>query len=204
MSLRRLIRFLTFVILLLLGGLAYSVFLLASRSEKPASAATATVTNTVKQIAVRKVNSTNLFAPYSAGLNWAAIESTNYATYIKNLRAINCPEETVRDIIITDISKLFAKRRAALRAQVQPYKFWRTGDALQTDYSSNPELQRLLADLDKQQRTLVKQLLGVDYRTEMSRYWFDENYEERMYGFLPAEKQEELKTLQSKYDDVEQ
>jgi hypothetical protein len=99
---------------------------------------------------------------------------------------------------------LFAKRRAALRAQVQPYQFWRTGDALQTDYSSNPELQRLLADLDKQQRTLVKQLLGVDYRTEMSRYWFDENYEERMYGFLPAEKQEELKTLQSKYDDLEQ
>jgi len=204
MSLRRLIQFLTVAILLLLGGLAYSVFLLASRSEKPASGTTAIVTNTVKQIAVRKVNSTNLFAPYSAGLNWAAIESTNYATYIKNLRAINCPEETVRDIIITDISKLFAKRRAALRAQVQPYKFWRTGDALQTDYSSNPELQRLLADLDKQQRTLVKQLLGVDYRTEMSRYWFDENYEERMYGFLPTEKQEELKTLQSKYDDLEQ
>jgi len=47
-------------------------------------------------------------------------------------------------------------------------------------------------------------LLGVDYRTEMNRYWLDENYEERMYGFLPAEKQDQLRALQSKYDDLEQ
>jgi len=31
----------------------------------------------------------------------------------------------------------------------QPYKFWQTGDALQNDYSSNPELQKLLQDLEK-------------------------------------------------------
>jgi len=75
---------------------------------------------------------------------------------------------------------------------------------LQSDYGSNPELQRQLQELDKEQRNLVKQLLGVDYRTEMSRYWFDENYEERMYGFLPAEKQDKIKSLQSKFDEMEQ
>ena len=199
MSSRRLIQLLTVVILLLLGGIGYAVFLLTSQSK---SAGTAVVTNTVKQIAVRRVTSTNLFTPIS--LNWANIESTNYAIYIKNLRAINCPEETVRDIIITDISKLFAKRRAALRAQVQPYQFWKTGDALRNDYSSNPQLQSLLAELEKEQRALVKQLLGVDLQAEMSRYWVDEDYEERMYGFLPQEKQEALKTVQSKYDELEQ
>jgi len=56
----------------------------------------------------------------------------------------------------------------------------------------------------KEQRALVKELLGVDYRTEMNRYCVDENYEERMYGFLPAEKQDQLRALQSKYDDLEQ
>src|SRR5439155_13967537 len=119
------------------------------------------VTNTMNQIAVRKVNSTNLFAMIPGSISWASIESTNYSTYIKNLRDIGCPEETVRDIIITDISKLFAKRRPALQAQLQPYRFWQTGDALQNDYSSNPELQRQLQELDKEQRGLVKQLLGV-------------------------------------------
>jgi hypothetical protein len=202
MSPRRIIQLLTAVILLLVGAIGYLVYSLGSQ-PRPQPVVT-TVTNTVKQIAVRKGNPTNLFGSFTGKLNWNYIESTNYQTYIANLRAIGCPEETVRDIIITDISKLFARRRAALRTQTRPYRFWQTGDALQADYGSNPDLQRQLQDLDREQRNLVKQLLGVDYRTEMSRYWFDENYEERMYGFLPTEKQENVKALQSKFDEMEQ
>jgi len=203
MSSRRLVQYLTAVILILLGVVGYCAYILGGMA--PARQPTIKiVTNTLNQIAVRKVNSTNVLATLAGRINWASIESTNYHTYITNLRAIGCPEETVRDIIITDISKLFAKRRAALRAQLQPYKFWQTGDALQNDYSSNPELQRQLQELEKEQRTLVQELLGVDYRTEMNRYWLDENYEERMYGFLPPEKQDQLKALQAKYDDMEQ
>src|SRR5436190_12521072 len=203
MSSRRLVQSLTAVILLLLGVIGYAAYVLRTLSPAP-HFTVRIVTNTLNQIAVRKVNSTNVLATLAGRINWASIESTNYQTYINNLRGIGCPEETVRDIILTDISKLFAKRRAALRAQLQPYKFWQTGDALQNDYSSNPELQRQLQDLEKEQRALVKELLGVDYRTEMNRYWVDENYEERMYGFLPPEKQDQLKTLQAKYDDMEQ
>jgi hypothetical protein len=203
MSTRRLIQCLVAIILVLLGVVAYTAYRLRGGSgDSPGP--TALVTNTVKQIAVHKVTSTNVFSTVMNRLHWASIESTNYSTYINNLRSIGCPEETVRDIIITDIAKLFAKRRAAVRAQVQPFKFWQTGDALQNDYSSNPELQRQLQELDKEQRALVKQLLGVDYHAELSRYLFDENYEDRMYGFLPAEKQETLKNLQSKFDDLEQ
>src|SRR5436853_7347407 len=126
MTSRRLVQTLTAVILVLLGVVGYGVYLLGnlSPSRQPTIRI---VTNTLNQIAVRKVNSTNVLATLAGRINWASIESTNYHTYITNLRAIGCPEETVRDIIITDISKLFAKRRAALRAQLQPYKFWQTG-----------------------------------------------------------------------------
>jgi hypothetical protein len=203
MSSRRLVQILTMVILILLAGIGYLIFLFGDGSA-PAKPVTRLVTNTVNQIAVRKITSTNIFAGLTNRLSWSTIESTNYAVYINNLRGIGCPEETVRDIIITDISKLFAKRRAALRAQLQPYKFWQTGDALQNDYSSNPELQKVLQELEKEQRTLVKQLLGVDYKTEMARYWLDENYDDRMYGFLAPEKQDQIKTLQSKFDELEQ
>src|SRR5512147_948695 len=72
------------------------------------------VTNTVTQIAVRKINATNLLAALaSRQLSWANLESTNYAIYIVNLRGFGVPEETIRDIIITDIAKLYAQRRAA-------------------------------------------------------------------------------------------
>jgi hypothetical protein len=39
----------------------------------------------------------------SARFQWSQIESTNYTTYISNLRAIGCPEQTIRDIIVADV-----------------------------------------------------------------------------------------------------
>src|SRR6266850_8414157 len=93
---------------------------------------TEVVTNTVTQIAVRKINATNNLLAALAGrpLNWRALESTNYVLYIENLRAFGCPEETIRDIIITDVAKLYARHRAELRRQLQPYKFWQPTDSV--------------------------------------------------------------------------
>ena len=42
---------------------------------------------------------------------WSEVESTNYDIFIKNLRAIGCPEQTIRDIIVTDLDRLYARRR---------------------------------------------------------------------------------------------
>ncbi len=43
---------------------------------------------------------------------WDQIESADYATLIKNLRALGCPEQTIRDIVITDVDREFDRRRA--------------------------------------------------------------------------------------------
>lgn len=40
--------------------------------------------------------------PAAAPFQWSQLESANYATYISNLRAVGCPEQTVRDIITAD------------------------------------------------------------------------------------------------------
>jgi len=34
---------------------------------------------------------------------WSRLESTNYATYVANLRAVDCPEQTIRDIVLADL-----------------------------------------------------------------------------------------------------
>ena len=44
-------------------------------------------------------------------LDWRQLEAPDYPTYIANLRAINCPEQTVRDIITADVASLFALKR---------------------------------------------------------------------------------------------
>lgn len=42
---------------------------------------------------------------------WSQIESTNYPVYVANLRAIGCPEQTIRDIIVADVASLYASIR---------------------------------------------------------------------------------------------
>ena len=44
--------------------------------------------------------------------SWQQVESSDYPTYIANLRGIGCPEQTIRDIIIADVNQVFSRRRA--------------------------------------------------------------------------------------------
>jgi hypothetical protein len=190
------------VVAALLGVIGYLIFLLKDTptSTRPV-AKTRVVTNTQTQIAVRKINATNLLAAIAARpANWAALESTNYYVYIANLRNFGCPEETVKDIILTDIAKVYARKRSDLRRQGQPYRFWSPSDS-----SSNvdPKLQRQLAELDREQRNLVRNLLGVDLQVELAKYWEDD-YDPAAYDFLPTEKRDQLLSLKAKYDEMEQ
>jgi hypothetical protein len=162
------------------------------------------VTNTVRQIAVRKVNATNLLAALANRLNWAGIESTNYVTYIENLRAFGCPEETIKDIIITDIAKTYARRRAEIQTRAGAYRFWQTSESGALGDVSDPKVTEELAALDREQRELVRELLGVDFDVEMAKYSSDHDYEQLAYGFLAPEKREQVSELQARYEQLEQ
>jgi hypothetical protein len=86
---------------------------------------------------------------------WRQIETTNYVQYIANLRGIGCPEETIRDIIVADVTHIYDQKIAAL------------GDHdLDEWWKSEPDMDRLdrsirkQEQLDKERRTLLTQLLG--------------------------------------------
>src|ERR1051326_4732822 len=46
--------------------------------------------------------------------DWLALESSDYRRYIANLRAAGCPEQTIRDLIITDLDRSYRQRIAKL------------------------------------------------------------------------------------------
>lgn len=63
-------------------------------------------------------------AAVGAGFDWRQqVESRDYPTYIANLRAIHCPEQTVRDIIKADVASLFAPKRKELSNSVAVAKW---------------------------------------------------------------------------------
>lgn len=129
--------------------LAVSLFVSAHRAPAPAVAASAEDTNSVikTNVVVRR-----------QFLSWSHVESTDYPTYIINLRSIGCPEQTIRDIIIADVNALYAKRRAT--EILTPQQEWWLSEP-------DPAVVKLAADklvaLDTERRGLLAKLLGDDW-----------------------------------------
>ena len=50
-------------------------------------------------------------APSTAPFNWRQLESPDFPTFIVRLRAIGCPETTLRDIVKGELDEIYAERR---------------------------------------------------------------------------------------------
>jgi hypothetical protein len=112
--------------------------------------------------------------------DWKSLVSTDYVAYAENLRAVKCPEKTIRDIVLPLIDKSFEDRKEALKAAMP---FWQTGSQREL---AEREQARRCAELDKQQMELVRQALGFEWNTEALSACDDmEAY--LILGFLPQD-----------------
>ena len=92
--------------------------------------------------------------------SWHELESPDYPTYIRNLRDIGCPEQTIRDIIIADVNTLFAKRRAS--EVISPdQQWWRT----EPDSNVVNAAMMKIGELESERRSLLAGLLGPNWES---------------------------------------
>jgi len=56
--------------------------------------------------------------------DWSQVEAADYPTYVANLRAIRCPEQTVREIIRADVASLFDMKRRELAGSLAVVSQW--------------------------------------------------------------------------------
>lgn len=144
-------------------GLLVAVFLLARSPEEPidhsllpapsASPPPRAVVETVRVTHAAPARAKSLF-------DWQTVESEDYRKYIDNLRSIGCPEETIRDIIIADVEKLFAQRKKEGNKNKPKFEFWKTGNMFAA--MLNKESMQATQELNKEKRDLLKALLGND------------------------------------------
>lgn len=92
--------------------------------------------------------------------SWQEVESDDYPTYIKNLREISCPEQTIRDIIIADVNALYARRRA-LEVVTTDQQWWRS----EPDTNVTLEATAKIRQLDQERRELLATLLGESWES---------------------------------------
>ena len=63
-------------------------------------------------------------------ITWEQVESPDYRQYIQNLRSIGCPDETIRDIILADVNKLYDSKRKQIRGASRKFEYWKAGNPM--------------------------------------------------------------------------
>jgi hypothetical protein len=122
--------------------------------------------------------------------DWSSVESDDYKKYIANLRAIGCPEETIRDIIKADVNKLYESKRKELAGPPKKFEFWKA-NALMTAVA-DPERTEKERALNKEKRALLTELLGSAPEETPDLLASAAGQMEAMFGFLPAEKRNKV------------
>lgn len=175
--------------LLFLGGI---VCLINSKASPLASLRPKKITKMVtNEFLIARTGAT--INPITSPLNfdWSMIESEDYPTYIANLRAIGCPEKTVRDIILADIEKSYGARRGGILYPPDD-TFWRTRSQREP---AKLERENQLRGLYQEKKELLKELLGIDLELVEPPFDGSVTPQELIASFLPAEKQKQFKAI---------
>jgi hypothetical protein len=137
------------------------------------------------------------------GFDWSSVATNDLRAYIRNLRAIRCPEPTVRDIIVAEVNREFAPREA-------PYRLALSSPAIDGSETTAQRRERMKADyqrrrslrlIEKEKVAVIRDLLGFEPPLEPLRGWHGRNYErmEAAINAVPAEKRERVREVLEAY-----
>ncbi len=95
--------------------------------------------------------------------HWRQLASTNYDEFVANLRAVACPERTLRDLIVGDAWRVYAVRE---EQAVPEEPFWVSGQRrTAADRRHEAELRALKMDLT----ATLHRLFGITWSPELER-----------------------------------
>jgi hypothetical protein len=128
--------------------------------------------------------------------DWQSLFTPDLRQYAANLRAVECPEETIRDILMAEINRQYAPREAELKVRPEDRFPWESV----TSYDKRAKESKF-RQLLVEKRDLLKELVGVDVPIETPPTLAGRNIEkfEAAYRDLPEAKREQVRAIQEKY-----
>lgn len=129
--------------------------------------------------------------------DWRHVESADYREYIANLRAVGCPDATVRDIIVADVTQLFAERAREHLRRLGPYEYWRT-DSRSLTQSVAGAWAEAKAKFEQERRAVIDALLGPGTAALSNHLTGLEDFDPRL-DFLPASRQRGVQTVEQAF-----
>ncbi len=128
---------------------------------------------------------------------WSQIETTNYATFVENLRHIECPEQTIREIVAAEL-KVQQRERARALFLERRQQFWRP-EFGQSEMHSVPESEEAGRELQE----LVDMLLQSNGASGGLTKVDDAPFEAPRFDGPLAPKQDALRSWWERFDALE-
>jgi hypothetical protein len=112
---------------------------------------------------------------------------------VENLRLIGCPEETIRDIIGSELDKMYSERMLDELSSLD-VQWWRS----QPDEVRLAEQQQILQQLSRDRQTVLDSLLGTDSPVESVTEETDSLFVGGVLGELPDETKLQVSEIQNR------
>ena len=138
------------------GLAALAVYLMGSFRTAHESTPTAPGSASVPVQAQNLSQQETLHPIVPPSFRWSQLESSDYRTYIANLRRVECPEQTIRDIISADLdSSWYAQQRRPLEKALS------NEGSLQSDALNRRVAATELNRLRREETAVLATLLGT-------------------------------------------
>src|SRR5712671_7715909 len=65
------------------------------------------------------VENENSMAAAGAKISWRDLQAAELKEFVRKLRAVNCPEETIKDLVLADLNQRYSKQQRAIWSDQQ-------------------------------------------------------------------------------------
>jgi hypothetical protein len=130
----------------------------------------------------------------SKKFTWQDVESDQYRAYIESLRAVGCPDDKIRTIVLADINELFDKKR--VKEAVQHDMQWWRPEAV--NVMGVNILQERGRALEEERGVLITKLLGPEAASEQrgeTLLWSSVQLTGPVLGALPPKVHNEVQEI---------
>ena len=149
-------------------------------------------------------------AATAAQVSWRDLQAEDLKEFIRKLRAVNCPETSVQDLVLAEVNRRYAPKFRSL-GSARPYQddYWkpykRNYDP--AEMKKNRARARQQQDWQKEKTALVVELLGADVEKQHRKEEGIDTDAWNMGGnlaFLPESKREAVQKFLDDFQDKEQ
>jgi hypothetical protein len=147
----------------------------------------------------------------SGKISWGNLQAADLKEFVRKLRAVNCPEETIKDLVLAELNRSFAKQQRSLWSELQNQDYWKPYQRKvdPTEQKKNRERSKQMQAMQKEKTALIVELFGVDVEKQRMK---EEGFDTDSMGwnpsgnlsFLPEAKREAVQKYLDDFQEKEQ